>query len=105
MKIDEHLEWLIKFYKQRNWYNYSPFVRMNYLNEEQGELSRAIRTLEVGRDHPSDPKRNPAQKMDNLKEELADNLDQILMLCDMYNIKPEELMKYSENKFKDRFKK
>ena len=54
MIIDEHRQWLINFYKQREWYQYSPFIRLNFLMEEVGELPQTVRANEVGRDHPGE---------------------------------------------------
>ena len=49
MSISDHQQWLVDFYRQRNWYQYSPFVHLNFLTEEVGEVSRAIRAEEIGR--------------------------------------------------------
>ena len=103
MNLTEHEKWLVNFYKQRNWYQYSPFIRLNYLSEETGELSRAIRAIEIGRDHPGDKQLSSIEKRDNLQEELADILDQLLIFCSKYNIDPNHLFSASENKLKKRF--
>lgn len=77
---------------------------MNFLNEETGELGRAIRTVEIGRDHPGEVAEDKSVAMDNLKEELADVLDQVLIVADKYDVTPEELFEQSESKLKGRFK-
>ncbi len=56
MNLKQHQEWLVDFYKRRDWYQYSSFIRLNFLTEEVGELSRAIRAIEIGRDHPGNMK-------------------------------------------------
>lgn len=48
MTLSEHQHWLTDFYKQRNWYQLSPFIRLNFLTEEVGEVSQAIRAVEIG---------------------------------------------------------
>ena len=101
MDINEHQQWLVKFYEKRDWFKYPPQDRVNYITEELGELSRAVRTIEVGRDHPGEKILN--QKEDNLREEMADVIDQVLVLAAKYDIKPDELLEYSENKLKKRF--
>lgn len=58
MTIEDHQQWLVNFYQQRQWYQYSPFVHLNFLSEETGEMSRAIRALEIGRDRPSEHPRD-----------------------------------------------
>ncbi|PMD69466.1 MazG nucleotide pyrophosphohydrolase domain-containing protein [Companilactobacillus nuruki] len=105
MKLQEHQQWLVDFYKKRNWYQYSPFVHLNFLTEEVGELSRAVRAIEIGRDHPGETQKNQAELDYNLKEELADVMDQLLVISSVYGIKPEELLQQSEDKLKKRFKK
>lgn len=54
MNIEEYQRSISDFYKARNWYQYDPFIRANFLAEEVGEVSRAIRTLEIGRDRPDE---------------------------------------------------
>ena len=104
LRVNQHQEWLVNFYQKRNWYQLSPFVRLNFLTEEVGELSRAIRAIKFGRDHPGEPKPNAEQLRDNLTEELADVLDQLLIISSKFDIAPETLLKYSEDKLKARFK-
>lgn len=75
------------------------------MTEEVGELSRAIRAIEIGRDHPGEAKKTPAELEDNLEEELADVLDQVLMISSKYDIDPETLLQRSQNKLTKRFQK
>ncbi|MHA8263797.1 MazG nucleotide pyrophosphohydrolase domain-containing protein [Lactobacillaceae bacterium Melli_B3] len=103
MDLDQHAKWLANFYKQRKWYDLSPAIRMNFIIEEVGELARAIRAEEIGREHPGEAQQTQAQKDDNLYEELADVLDQLLILCDKYGIDPQSLLDYSENKLHKRW--
>jgi hypothetical protein len=70
MTLSEHQHWLTDFYKQRNWYQLSPFIRLNFLTEEVGEVSQAIRAVEIGRDHPGEIEQSPAAQRDHLHEEL-----------------------------------
>lgn len=105
MTLTEHQQWLVHFYQKHNWYAYSPFIRLNFLTEETGELSRAIRALEIGRDHPGEPVKSQHALDANLKEELADVLDQVLILSDKFGIDPESLLEQSERKLTQRFKK
>lgn len=101
--LNEHQAWLVNFYKKRNWYQYSTFIRLNFLTEEVGELSRAIRALEIGRDHPGENEQSTSDAKANLKEELADVLDQVLIMSAKFDIDPQDLLKQSENKLKQRF--
>ncbi|WP_349549820.1 MazG-like family protein [Leuconostoc pseudomesenteroides] len=103
MAIDEHREWLISFYKKRKWYQYSPFIRLKFLMEEVGELAQSIRAIEIGRHHPGEITQTPTEQRYHLKEELADVLDQVLILSDKYNLDVADLIVQSEAKLKKRF--
>lgn len=104
MTIDEHQDWLVEFYKGRDWYRFSPMNRLVFLSEEIGELSRAVRTIELnGRDHPGDKILTNDERLDNLKEELADCFDQLLIISSQYGIRYSALSDYSKNKLKKRF--
>ena len=72
MTIESHQDWLVGFYQRRDWFKHTPAMRINYLTEELGELSRAVRTIEVGRDHPGEAEPTRADANANLIEELAD---------------------------------
>ena len=63
MNIEEYQRFISDFYKARNWYQYDPFIRANFLAEEVGEVSRAIRTLEIGRDRPDEQEGLPEEKL------------------------------------------
>lgn len=102
MNLKQHQEWLVDFYKKRDWYKYSSFIRLNFLTEEVGELSRAIRAIEIGRDHPGEHE-TQGEREYNLHEELADVMDQVLILCDKYDVDPDSLMAFSEKKLRKRF--
>lgn len=104
MNLKDHQKWLIDFYQQRHWYQYSPFIRLNFLTEETGELSRAIRAIEIGRDHPGEKQAGTSALRANLTEELAAVLDQVLIISAKFGIDPETLLAQSEHKLQARFK-
>ncbi|ETY72842.1 MazG nucleotide pyrophosphohydrolase domain-containing protein [Lactiplantibacillus fabifermentans] len=104
MDLKTHQQWLVEFYQQRNWYQYSPFIRLNFLTEEVGELSRAVRAIELGRDHPGEAVPDDAALRANLVEELADTLDQVLIMSEKFDVDPQALLTASEAKLKARFK-
>lgn len=62
----------------------------------------AIRAIEIGRDHPGEHETRE-KRNENLHEELADVMDQVLILCDKYQVDPDSLMAFSEAKLKKRF--
>lgn len=102
MTLKQYQDWLVDFYKSRDWYQYSSFIRLNFLTEEVGELSRAIRAIEIGRDHPGEST-SAKDRNYNLHEELADVMDQVLILCSQYDVDPDSLMGFSERKLEKRF--
>ncbi|GAX06620.1 hypothetical protein IWT25_01965 [Secundilactobacillus pentosiphilus] len=103
MTIQEHQAWVKQFYESRNWYRFNPLIRMNFLTEEMGELTQVVRTIELGRDHPGEHKATAEELRNHLKEELCDVFDQTLILCSQYDLDPEEIFQYGENKLKRRF--
>lgn len=103
MALAAHQNWLIDFYQRRNWFQLSPFIRVNFLTEEVGELSRAVRALEIGRHHPGEQAVTPAAARANLVEELGDCLDQLLVICAKFEVTPDEIIQASEHKMKQRF--
>ncbi len=104
MNIFEYQQWITEFYKKRNWYGLSPFIRVNFLTEEVGEVSRAIRTIEIGRDRPDETALTKTEQIENLKEELGDVLDNLFILADKYNIDLTEIMISHKEKLTNRYK-
>lgn len=103
MDLNSHQEWLADFYHQRGWDTYSPQIGINFMTEEVGELSRAVRTMEIGRDHPGERKASDTEMMANLREEMADVLDQVLFCASKYGVRADELLRGSEEKLTKRF--
>ncbi len=101
MKFEEYRHYITSFYKKRGWYDYDIFIRTNFLTEELGELSQAIRAIEIGRDRPDEAE----NKFNNdcISEELADILDNIIIIADKYNISFEEIINRHIQKL-DRYK-
>lgn len=50
MNLQSYQKWLCNFYRSRKWYQYDPFIRLNFLTEEVGELAQAVRAYEIGRE-------------------------------------------------------
>lgn len=103
MEIKKYQVWISDFYKKRGWYHYDPFIRATFLSEEVGEVCRAIRTIEIGRDRPDEKQLADTQLIENLTEELGDVLDNILILADKYNISFEEIMASHQQKLDQRY--
>ncbi|MFC0232851.1 MazG nucleotide pyrophosphohydrolase domain-containing protein [Vagococcus entomophilus] len=104
MEIENYQKWISEFYKNRGWYALNPFIRMNFLSEETGEVARAIRTIEIGRDRPDERTASDQENLDNLIEELGDVLDNIFILADKYNFSLEQILDAHQAKLTKRFK-
>lgn len=97
-------KWITDFYKKRGWYDLHAFIRVNFLTEEVGEVSRAIRAIEIGRDRPDEAEQTKEQQIENLKEELGDVLDNLFILADKYGIELTEIMESHKEKLMNRYK-
>ena len=106
MNILEYQQWITDFYKYKRhgWYDLNPFIRVNFLMEEVGEVSKAIRTIEIGRDRPDEVPLTKEQQLENLKEELGDVLDNVFILAEKYNINLTEIMESHKEKLINRYK-
>lgn len=104
MNILEYEQWITDFYKKHGWYDLNPFIRVNFLMEEVGEVSKAIRTIEIGRDRPDEVPLTKEQQLENLKEELGDVLDNVFILAEKYNINLTEIMESHKEKLINRYK-
>lgn len=104
MTIEEYQEFISTFYKKRNWYDYDVFIRSNFLSEEVGEVSRAIRTIEIGRDRPDETIAPKPAQVANLVEELGDVLDNVFILADKYGISLNQIMEAHKEKLLTRYK-
>lgn len=103
MQFNEYQQWVSAFYKQQGWYQYTPFMRVNFLTEEVGELARAVRNLEIGRDRPDEKEADQQTKLNNVVEELGDVLDNVFILADKYDISIEEVIAKHQAKFITRY--
>lgn len=99
----DYQKWVSEFYREREWDRFSPFIRVNFLMEEVGEVSRAVRTIEIGRDRPDEVDLPKTEQLENLMEELGDVLDNILILVGHYGITLEEIMKKHQKKLIERY--
>ena len=103
MELSNYQEWVRYFYKKRGWYDLDPFIRVNFLSEETGEVARAVRGIEIGRDRPDEREKSEVELMNDLKEELGDVLDNIFILADKYDIALEDILTSHQAKLMERF--
>lgn len=103
MEINEVQKWIKSYYGQRGWTDYGPFIRVGFLMEETGEVARAVRSYEIGRDRPDESTPPPEQLKHDLIEEIGDVLGNIALLADLYGITLEETFTAHKEKLIKRF--
>ncbi len=75
MDLNEFQRWGKEYYESRGWAELDIFIRIGFLAEETGEVARAIRALEIGRDRPGEPAGSLEENKRKLTEELGDVLE------------------------------
>ncbi|KAA6447495.1 MazG nucleotide pyrophosphohydrolase domain-containing protein [Bacillus atrophaeus] len=103
MQLAEAEKWMKDFYEKRGWTEYGPFIRVGFLMEEAGELARAVRAYEIGRDRPDEKQSTRAERKQELIEEMGDVIGNIAILADMYDVSLEDVMKAHRDKLTKRF--
>lgn len=86
MNVTEFQQWVNSYYQHRGWSELDIFIRIGFLAEETGEVARAIRALEIGRDRPDEITESIAENRDALVEELGDVLGNVIVIANKYNI-------------------
>ncbi|UHA72182.1 MazG-like family protein [Paenibacillus sp. 481] len=104
MEMKPFQEWVHDFYSRRNWAQYNSFIRVGFLMEEVGEVSRVVRAIEIGRDRPDEAKQSEEELRQELVEELGDVLANLIILADKYDIELSEVAEAHIAKLTERFK-
>lgn len=71
--------------------------------EEAGELARAVRAYEIGRDRPDEAKQPAAELKKDLIEEMGDVMGNLIMLAGIYDVSLEDMMDAHRCKLTERF--
>ncbi|ALC82391.1 MULTISPECIES: MazG nucleotide pyrophosphohydrolase domain-containing protein [Bacillus] len=103
MQITDAEKWILSFYKQRGWTKYGPFIRTGFLMEEVGEVARAVRAYEIGRDRPDEVEQPKEKLKQELIEEMGDVIGNITLLADIYGVSLEEVIASHKEKLTKRF--
>lgn len=103
MDIIEFQQWVKEYYKNRNWSDLDIFVRIGFLAEETGEVARAIRALEIGRDRPDEVAGTFQENKTELTEELGDVLGNLIVIANKYDISLEDILKSHKQKLQARY--
>lgn len=103
MDITEFQEWVQQYYQDRGWSDLDIFIRIGFLAEETGEVARAIRALEIGRDRPDEVKGSFEDNKKQLTEELGDVLGNLIVIANKYDISLEEVFYSHKTKLAQRY--
>ncbi len=101
----KYQKWVKRFYINRGWYDLNTSVRLNFLIEEIGELSQAIRRYEIGRDRPDEENTSKEDSLNQIKEELGDVLDNVMILANKYHFDIDDIISEHMEKFEKRYNK
>ncbi|AMX00811.1 MazG nucleotide pyrophosphohydrolase domain-containing protein [Rummeliibacillus stabekisii] len=104
MDVNEFQQWIKDYYEERGWSQLDIFIRIGFLAEETGEVARAIRALEIGRDRPDETENTYIEKKQELVSELGDVLGNITDIANKYDIKLEDIFKVHQEKLDERYK-
>lgn len=104
MDAKEFQKWIAAYYKSRGWSDLDVFVRIGFLAEETGEVARAIRALEIGRDRPDEEDGSFAEDKRHLTEELGDVLGNVAVIANKYDIDLEEIFLEHKHKLSNRYR-
>ncbi|GAF66846.1 pyrophosphatase [Bacillus sp. TS-2] len=95
--------WIEDYYMERGWHDLDIFIRIGFLAEETGEVARAIRALEIGRDRPDEVEGTYEDNKQLLTEELGDVLGNIVVIANKYDIDLEDIFSMHQRKLADRY--
>ncbi|WP_017473608.1 MazG nucleotide pyrophosphohydrolase domain-containing protein [Amphibacillus jilinensis] len=103
MDVAEFQQWVNDYYQNRGWSELDIFIRIGFLAEETGEVARAIRALEIGRDRPDELTESFSDNRKALVEELGDVLGNVIVIANKYNISLEEVFNSHQEKLSKRY--
>lgn len=104
MDVNAFQQWVKEYYEQRGWSELDIFIRIGFLAEETGEVARAIRALEIGRDRPDETAGTYDEHKQELVEELGDVLGNLIVIANRYDIGLEEIFASHRDKLVQRYK-
>lgn len=103
MNVSEFQAWVKQYYAARGWSDLNIFIRIGFLAEETGEVARAIRALEIGRDRPDEQSGSPDELKQELVEELGDVLGNLIVIANQYDIPLEDIFQSHRQKLSERY--
>ncbi|MBP0725488.1 MazG-like family protein [Bacillus sp. RG28] len=105
MNVTEFQQFVKDYYDSRGWSDLDIFIRIGFLAEETGEVARAIRALEIGRDRPDEISTTYEENKQELTEELGDVLGNLIVIANKYDIPLEEVFNSHKKKLSERYAK
>jgi len=102
MDIQSFQAFIDQYYREKGWADFNIFIRMGFLSEEVGEVSRAIRSMEIGRDRPDEPSLTEEEKHHQLVEELGDVMGNLIVIANTYDIPLEDIFQAHQEKLLSR---
>ncbi|NBJ69394.1 MULTISPECIES: MazG-like family protein [Clostridia] len=103
MDVTEFQQWVKQYYKTRGWSDLDIFIRIGFLAEETGEVARAIRALEIGRNRPDEAESTFEENKQALTEELGDVLGNVIVIANKYDISLKEVFQLHKSKLAERY--
>ncbi|OPA75160.1 hypothetical protein BVG16_21370 [Paenibacillus selenitireducens] len=103
MNVTEFQQWVKEYYESRGWSDLDIFIRIGFLAEETGEVARAIRSLEIGRDRPDEVGGSFEENKQELTEELGDVLGNLIVIANKYEIPLEDVFTSHKKKLSERY--
>lgn len=103
MDLTEFQRWVKEYYEARGWSKLDIFIRIGFLAEETGEVARAIRALEIGRDRPDESVGEANELKQELVGELGDVLGNLIVIANKYDIPLEDIFHSHKQKLMDRY--
>ncbi|SFL33864.1 NTP pyrophosphatase, house-cleaning of non-canonical NTPs [Gracilibacillus orientalis] len=103
MNVSEFQSWIQEYYQERGWSELDIFIRIGFLAEETGEVARAIRALEIGRDRPDEYTGTSDEQRQELIEELGDVLGNVIVIANKYDIALEDVFRAHREKLQKRY--
>ena len=101
--LTEFQSWVKEYYETRGWSKLDIFMRIGFLAEETGEVARAIRALEIGRDRPDEIVGTAEELKQELVGELGDVLGNIIVIANKYDIPLEDIFHSHRTKLLERY--
>ncbi|RAL23386.1 MazG nucleotide pyrophosphohydrolase domain-containing protein [Thermoflavimicrobium daqui] len=103
MNLAELQKWVDETYQKRGWKELGPYIRVGFLMEEVGEVARAVRAIEIGRDRPDEVTPSDQELHQELIGELGDVLANIALLANIYDLSLDEVVESHKQKLQERY--